>query len=535
MPNKPVTRQHLIAENEDLRTRLAQAEETLREMRSGDVDALFVPGAGGAQLFTLRDVDLSFRLLVEEMSEGALTMTAEGVIVYANRRFADFLKTPLERVIGSMLSTWMTPDSQPILQSLLEKGAGEERSRELVLAANDGTGVSVQLSVSNLPIDGSPDAHCLVAIDLTGHKRIEAIAASERVARELLVAANQSRDELLRVLEEKTRAEAALRNSEAEFRLLAEAMPQIVWITQADGWHIYFNQQWMDYTGLTLEESLGHGWNKSFHPDDQQRAWDAWQRATETIGTYSIESRLRRVDGVYRWWLVRGVPLKNAAGEIVKWFGTCTDIHDMKMAELEIARYVEQLQIALKSTVEVVTKLSEMRDPYTAGHERRVAEIAVVIGAELGFDARRQEGLRVAGHLHDVGKISIPSEILSKPGKLGPVEFLLIQGHARAGYDVLKDVEFPWPVAQVTLQHHERMDGSGYPQGLKGKEILIEARIMTVADVVEAISSHRPYRPGLGIEAALAEIERGRGSAYDTEVADACLRVFRQNGYQLPE
>jgi HD-GYP domain-containing protein (c-di-GMP phosphodiesterase class II) len=162
-----------------------------------------------------------------------------------------------------------------------------------------------------------------------------------------------------------------------------------------------------------------------------------------------------------------------------------------------------------------------------------VAEIAVAIGAELGLDERQQEGLRVAGHLHDIGKITIPAEILSKPGKLSAIEFHLIQGHAQASYDVLKGVEFPWPVAEVALQHHERMDGSGYPQGLKGVAILLEARIMAVADVVEAMSSHRPYRPGLGIDKALAEIERGRGSAYDPAVADACLRLFRERRYRL--
>jgi response regulator RpfG family c-di-GMP phosphodiesterase len=193
-----------------------------------------------------------------------------------------------------------------------------------------------------------------------------------------------------------------------------------------------------------------------------------------------------------------------------------------------------ELKIAFMSTVEVATTLSEMRDPYTAGHERRVAKIAAAIGAEIGLDERQQEGLRVAGQLHDIGKINIPSEILSKPGKLTAIEYQLIKGHAQAGYDVLKGVEFPWPLAQVALQHHERIDGSGYPQGLKGEAILFEARIMSVADVVEAMSSHRPYRPGLGIDKALAEIERGRGTAYDSQAADACLRLFREKGYQLP-
>jgi PAS domain S-box-containing protein len=215
--------------------------------------------------------------------------------------------------------------------------------------------------------------------------------------------------------------------------------------------------------------------------------------------------------------------------------GMLQDISEKTRAEEQIQRYVEQLRTAFMSTVGVATALSEMRDPYTAGHERKVGEIAAALGAELGLEAQRIEGLRVAGHLHDIGKITIPAEILSKPGKLTQVEFQLIQTHPRSGYDVLKEVKFPWPVAEVALQHHERVDGSGYPQGLRGEAILLEARILAVADVVEAMSSHRPYRPGRGIEKALAEIERGRGSAYDANVADACLRLFRDKGYQMPQ
>ena len=200
----------------------------------------------------------------------------------------------------------------------------------------------------------------------------------------------------------------------------------------------------------------------------------------------------------------------------------------------QIQRYIEQLRTAFMGTVEIATTLSEMRDPYTVGNERRVADIAAAIGTELGFGASRQEGLRVAGLLHDIGKIKIPAEILTKPGKLSPIQFQLIQGHAQTGYDVLKDVEFPWPVAEVARQHHERIDGSGYPQGLKGDAILLEARILAVADVLEAMSSHRPYRPGLGVEAALAEIERGSGIVYDATVAAACLKLFREKGYTIP-
>ena len=185
-------------------------------------------------------------------------------------------------------------------------------------------------------------------------------------------------------------------------------------------------------------------------------------------------------------------------------------------------------------TVEVAMTLSELRDPYTVGHEKRVAELAVAIGTELGFEAIRLEGLRVAGYLHDIGKMIIPAEILSKPTRLTALEYEMVKGHPQAGFDVLKNVEFPWPVAQVALQHHERLDGSGYPQGLKGEAILFEARIVAVADVVEAMSSHRPYRPGLGIEKALAEIERGRGGLYDPNIVDICLKLFREKGYVIP-
>jgi putative nucleotidyltransferase with HDIG domain len=176
-----------------------------------------------------------------------------------------------------------------------------------------------------------------------------------------------------------------------------------------------------------------------------------------------------------------------------------------------------------------------MRDPYTAGHEKRVAQIAVAIAAELGFDAQRLEGLQIAGYLHDIGKITIPSEILSRPGKLSAAEYTLIKGHAQASHDVLKNVDFPWPVADMVLQHHERIDGTGYPQGLKGEAILLEARILAVADVIEAMASHRPYRPGLGVDKALGEIERGRGTAYDPLVADTCLKLFREKRFHLPD
>jgi putative nucleotidyltransferase with HDIG domain len=174
----------------------------------------------------------------------------------------------------------------------------------------------------------------------------------------------------------------------------------------------------------------------------------------------------------------------------------------------------------------------EMRDPYTSGHQRRVSELASAISAELGLDAQRIEGVRVGALLHDIGKIAVPAEILTRPGRLSDMEYGMIKGHAQVGHDILKDVSFPWPVREMILQHHERLDGSGYPHGLKGGRIVLEARILTVADVVEAMTTHRPYRAGLGIDKALAEIEQGRGNLYDPAAVDACLRLFREKGFQ---
>jgi putative two-component system response regulator len=183
------------------------------------------------------------------------------------------------------------------------------------------------------------------------------------------------------------------------------------------------------------------------------------------------------------------------------------------------------------AVIQTISKIVEYRDPYTIGHERRVAQLAATIAQEIGLEESRVEGVRVGGYLHDVGKIAAPAEILTKPTQLTDNEFAIVKTHALIGHDILAGIPFPWPVAEMTWQHHERMDGSGYPRGLVGEAILLEARILAVADVVEAMSSHRPYRPGLGLDTALAEIERGGGSAYDQVIADACLKLFREGRF----
>jgi len=197
----------------------------------------------------------------------------------------------------------------------------------------------------------------------------------------------------------------------------------------------------------------------------------------------------------------------------------------------ELKQSEKQLRTSLLDSIMALAAMVEMRDPYTAGHQRRVAQLAVAIAQELRLPQEQVEGVHLAGVVHDVGKIRIPAEILSKPGRLTALEFSLIKEHSQNGYEILKSIAFPWPIAQIVQQHHERLDGSGYPQGLKGHQILLEARIVAVADVVEAMSSHRPYRAAQGINSALKEIEQGRGSVYDAAVVDACLRLFAEKRF----
>lgn len=204
-----------------------------------------------------------------------------------------------------------------------------------------------------------------------------------------------------------------------------------------------------------------------------------------------------------------------------------------KAHRLREARHLEFLKANMLATVDVVSTIVAMRDPFTAGHERRVSNLAKTIAATMGLDEDHQQRVAVAGLVHDVGKLAIPAEVLAKPGRLTPMEMEIARTHSRQGYEILRKSRFSWPLAEIVLQHHERWNGSGYPDGLKGEQILLEARIIAVADVVEAMSSPRPYRPPRSLAMALAEIEAGAGIRYDARIAAVCLELFRQQGYTL--
>ncbi len=327
----------------------------------------------------------------------------------------------------------------------------------------------------------------------------------------------------------------SVKTSEARFQtLVTSAIEAIVW-TDADRRILLWNRAAEELFGYTEEEALGKRVEELIVPDTvrdeflknyekflKTEKWLFMGRAVETL--------VRRKDG-------KVIPVEFSVSPMrvkgkLEALAIIRDISERKEAERKLKESLVRLRKTVEGVVRTIARIVEMRDPYTAGHQRRVAELACAIAEEMGLDRKRIEVLRIAGLLHDIGKISVPAEILSKPGKLTDVEMKLIMAHPKVGYEILKNIDFDGPVAEIVLQHHERMDGSGYPRGLKGDEILLEARILGVADVVEAMASHRPYRPALGIQMALDEIKRNKGKLYDPQVVDACIKVFKEKGFK---
>lgn len=269
-------------------------------------------------------------------------------------------------------------------------------------------------------------------------------------------------------------------------------------------------------------------------PEDRREEYEVLrQRSLRGEPPVDYETRRLRKDGSQIDVSLSTAPLRDAGGDIVGTMGVHVDISDRVRAEEKQRASANALRKTLFSTIEVICKIVEARDPYTSGHEERVGALAMAIAHEMGLSEDRIEGVRVAAAIHDIGKLHVPIEILSRPGKLSDAEFAIIKTHPQVGYDILSGFEFPWPIAIIAHQHHERMDGSGYPNALRGDDILLEARVLTVADVVESMSSHRPYRPAHTLEESLAEIEQHRGTRFDPMAVDACLKLFREKGYKL--
>lgn len=343
--------------------------------------------------------------------------------------------------------------------------------------------------------------------------------------------------ELRTEITERNKAVEALRESEERYRAVTQSAKDAIITVNSDGtimgWNLsaesMFGYPEAEVLGQQLDLIVPHQFRADFH-DGLKRVQAGGARrvigeTVEPVGLCKNGSEFQMELSLSQWEMPNGYYYTS----IIR------DITERKKAEERLKETVERLRKAVGTTIQVLESAVEARDPYTSGHQFRSTNLARTIATEMGLPQDKIDGVRMAGSIHDIGKLSIPAEILSKPAKLSELEFSLIKIHTRKGYEILKDVESPWPLAEIVLQHHERMDGSGYPRNLKGEEILIEARILAVADVVEAMASHRPQRPSLGIDAALAEIEKNRGILYDNAAADACLRLFQEKGYKLTE
>jgi PAS domain S-box-containing protein len=352
------------------------------------------------------------------------------------------------------------------------------------------------------------------------------------IARELVEAETQRKH---------LQAEEALIESEKQYRLLADNVSDVIFVLDMDLKYTYISPSVKKLRGYEPAEVMKQSASKTLTPSSWDLAIRTMSEARELQKSdpggmpisRTLQLEMWRKDGSTVWTEVTFSLIRDEKQQPVAIVGVSRDITERKQAEEDLRVSAERLRKSLRGTVQAISMAVEARDPYTSGHQRRTADLARSIAHEMCLSKDQTDFIRIASTIHDIGKISVPAEILSKPTKLMDIEFSLIKAHSQGGYEILKDIEFPWPVADVILQHHERMDGSGYPNGLKGEAILLEARILAVADVVEAMASYRPYRPARGIEAALDEIAKNKGILYDPDVVGACLRLFQDKGYKI--
>ncbi|MGZ4959848.1 MAG: HD domain-containing phosphohydrolase, partial [Methylomonas sp.] len=641
-----LNKEELLQENRQLQVRLEELEETLHAIHSGEVDALVVSTPQGDRVFTLTGALEPYRVLVETMSEGAVTLAQDGTIFWCNGRFAELVVTPHEQIIGLPLHTWIHAKEKDKFATMLAKGYAGIVREELALQTGSGQCVPVHLSMRPLPeaavsgivavitdltevaaataastrmamivdssdvaivsttLDGVVESWNKAAERLFGYSFAEAMgrpiqllmASPEPVgdiAQKLDAVCNGGSMEeaetvqlrkdgstihvstsafpicdsldrivgisfILRDITERKRAEDALYRANRALRTLSAGNQSLVQamseaellqsVTRVIGEEGGYSLATVDYAEDDPESSIRPmAW--SIPERDyflaERISWADKENGQVPAGR-AIRSGATQIchdiagDTGFRPWkdaalghgYVSNIALPLSGGG--RTFGALSiysatadafDAQEVQMLEelasdlaygitnlrtrIEHEQHAMQLRESLEQSIQTIAGTLEARDPYTAGHQRRTAELATAIARKMGLPEEQVNGIHFASIIHDVGKIHIPAEILAKPGKLSAIEFMFIKAHPQAGYDILKHVKFPWPITDIILQHHERLDGTGYPQGLKEGQILLEAKILAVADVVEAMCSHRPYRPALGIGAALEEIERG--------------------------
>lgn len=493
-----------------------------------------------------------FRTMTGSAQDAILMMDTEGKISYWNEAAERIFGYKVDETVGHNLHKLLAPERfhSAHLEGFKEfqrTGKGDAVGKTLELAAlkKDGTEFPIELSMSSIQRKGRWGAIGIIR-DISERKASEAALNRANRALKTLSAGNlalvraTSENELLKevtkvIVEKGGYSLAAVDYAEDG---PSKRLTPVAW-HGFDGKEYWINDLCWKETGrgtLPAGAAVREGKTQVYRNISDPATCPIWRKTSvergyvshislplfdgeRAFGALSIYSSREESFDEEEVQLLEELASDLAYGILSQRTRTAQEKHETLLRE-----GLEQTVLAISATV-------ESRDPYTAGHQKRVAELATAIAGEMGLDEEVTEGIRFAATIHDLGKIHIPAEILAKPGRLTDIEYQLIQTHPQAGYEIIKDVRFPWPIAQIVLQHHEHLDGSGYPQGLKGDDILLEARIITVADVIEAISSHRPYRSAMGIKAALDEVIKGRGIRYDAAVVDACLKLFNEKKF----
>ena len=485
------TYQELIEENASLKQRIKELEKSEAESKKAGED--------------LQKSEEKYRLLADKIPDIVFILNLDLQTTYVSPSVQTVLGFSQEERMQQTVNQQLTPASLSIVFDTF--------ARELVLEE-----------------EGQIDPQRKITLELEFYHKdgstrwTETIISAIRDDKRVLTAIHG----VNRDITARKHAEEYLRQSEENYRSIFENAQEGIYRTTPEGRFTMANHAMARILGYDSPEELMDSMTDITHQlyvNPEERI-----KVIEQIRLHGfakdVELQFYRKDGrtiwVYR--TMRGI--RDEKGQLLYYEGIVEDITDRKNS-------VHQLRKALGGTILAIASLVETRDPYTAGHQRRVADMSRAIATEMQLSNDQIDGLRMAGKIHDIGKVSVPAEILSMPKKLTDIEFSLIKAHAQSGYDILKDIEFPWPIAKIILEHHERMDGSGYPNGLTGDNLLIESRIMAVADVVASMASHRPYRPSLGLDAALDEITKCRGVLYDSEVVDACLHIFNEKGYKI--
>jgi len=332
---------------------------------------------------------------------------------------------------------------------------------------------------------------------------------------------------------ERKRAEESVKKAKDELQMILDSVPAIIFYKDAEGRVIRANKTFADSLEIPVKDMIGKTTEELFPKEqaegmrkDDQEVIVSGKPKRNIIESYSTP------DGI-RWAIIDKIPYRDKTGKVTGVIGLAKDITVQRKSEEKLQQTYQRLKKTMDAAIDTMSRIIEAKDPYTHDHQHRVCQLAVPLAREMKLPEDKIEGIRIASLIHDIGKIGLPTEILSKPGKLTDIEFSLIKEHSQVGYNILKAIDFSYPIANTVLQHHERLDGSGYPNNLKGDKILLEAKIIGIADVVEAMSSFRPYRPAKGIDKALEEISQNKDILYDPEVVDACSKLFKEKGFKF--